>query len=147
MRITTADGASLPPIPDEIVAYKNIVVFKSTLTNSNGENYYRICGSNYPMETFESSDPFGTFVYHGLKAGPGYRAGGAYPSYSEWTVSSLEDSGANNDYLKNVVWANYAVLNLDGSVYLAASVSPVKLNPALLVQSFFTGQAVRRNRT
>ena len=29
----------------------------------------------------------------------------------------------------------------------AITVSPVKINPALLVQSFFTGQAIRRNRT
>ena len=47
-------------------------------------------------------------------------------------------------------WSNFDMLNEDGSVFLAASdpvpVSPVQIDPALLVQSFFTGQAVRRSR-
>ena len=51
---------------------------------------------------------------------------------------------------ENVVWSNTDIYNEDGTLYLAASdpvpVSPVKLNPALLVQSFFTGQALRRSR-
>lgn len=50
------------------------------------------------------------------------------------------------------IWTNFDLRTKEGDyVWLAASdpvpVSPVKLNPALLVQSFFTGQAIRRNRT
>lgn len=48
------------------------------------------------------------------------------------------------------IWTSHKIYNEDGTLYLAASdpvpVSPVKLNPALLVQSFFTGQAIRRGR-
>lgn len=48
------------------------------------------------------------------------------------------------------IWANFPLYDTEGNLVIAASepvpVSPVKLNPALLVQSFFTGQAVRRSR-
>jgi hypothetical protein len=69
-----------------------------------------------------------------------------------------------NGYLELVApfWSNTDLYTESGNLYLAASypidaetgeeirdyapVSPVQINPALLVQSFFTGQAVRRSR-
>lgn len=52
------------------------------------------------------------------------------------------------DPTKGQVWNfNHRDL-IDGvTVYGEIPVSPVQINPALLVQSFFTGQALRRNRT
>ena len=57
---------------------------------------------------------------------------------------------ATSIFALDPIWANYNIVNPNGELILEASdpvpVSPVKLNPALLVQSFFTGQAIRRSR-
>lgn len=53
-------------------------------------------------------------------------------------------------YLGADCWTNHDIYDSDGTLYLAASdpvpVSPVQLNPAALMQSFFVGEAVKRCR-
>ena len=140
MRITLADGTSLPPIPEEIAAYKNIFVVSTGM--SNGKTRYRICGTNSTPETKALND--GITVTHGVEDTQ-YRSGMAYSSYGEWSIYS-EDSGAFSDFLNSVVWANYDVLNLDGSVFLANCVPVPVLNPSVLMQGFMMGDAVKRMR-
>lgn len=91
-------------------------------------------------------------VLFGTESGHDYNVEGKYMRYNlvddSWVIRT---ELARTDYFfEYILWANFDLLNEDGSVYLAASepvpVSPVKLNPALLVQSFFTGQALRRSR-
>lgn len=49
------------------------------------------------------------------------------------------------------IWSNYDIIDTgNNSVYLAASdpvpVSPVQINPSALMQGFFVGDAIKRNR-
>lgn len=139
MRITLADGASLPPIPEEIAAYKNIFIVR-TGKNNDGETRYRICGTNSTPETIELN---GITATHGVE--DTYRSGVAYSSYSEWTIYS-EDSGGFSDFLNSVVWANYDVLNLDGSVFLANCVPVTTINPSALMQGFVMQKAAKQSK-
>lgn len=113
------NGVRLPPIPDEIKACLHIVVFRTDLTNDGG-NYHRMFGTNAQMRTFEGAGLF-PITYHGSVDTAEFREGSAYPNYTEWTLSNSIGTDGFNNYLHMVVWANYDVLNLDGTVYLAAS--------------------------
>lgn len=68
----------------------------------------------------------------------------------EWKQFTEREQYYGYIALVDPFWGNTDIYNENGTLYLAASdpvpVSPVKLNPALLVQSFFTGQAIRRGR-
>lgn len=78
-----------------------------------------------------------------------------------WTYKPATDTAFNQlvetklmDYSwtdEKMIWADHPIIStVDGSVrrpYVApVPVSPVQINPALLVQSFFTGQSLRRSR-
>lgn len=114
------NGVSLPPIPDEIKAYSHIVIFRTDLTNDSG-NYYRVFGTNAQMRTFESISMGISTTYHGSVDVAEFHEGSAYPNDTEWTLSNSIGTDGFNNYLHRVVWANYDVLNLDGTVYLAGS--------------------------
>lgn len=84
---------------------------------------------------------------------------------TDWEkIRQKEQTGLNSN-LDDIVWANFDVLNEDGSIYLPASypidaetgeeitiygLNPVpvpQLNPAALMQGFATMLSLRRNRT
>lgn len=77
----------------------------------------------------------------------GHRAGDI--SYTLYPVTNATEWGHKADWttqglqtaVNRVIWANFDVLNEDGSVYLAASdpVPVTTINPSALMQGFFVG--------
>ena len=67
-------------------------------------------------------------------------------SGDEWTKQVSTD--ARNIEYDIILWANFDVIGQDGSVYLAASepVPVTTINPSALMQGFFVGDAIKRNR-
>lgn len=113
------------------------------------------------IKRVENSRPVGYTLFasaNKVKKGKGKDLEGPYAQYfiyyddTAWTFERYGNADNSDAFvIGQILWSNYDVVNTDdGTLYLAASdpvpVSPVKLNPALLVQSFFTGQAVRRGR-
>lgn len=68
----------------------------------------------------------------------------------QWgAVTEFSDKAYNTWVDDDTMWSNFDIV-YEGEILLSASdpvpVSPVQINPALLVQSFFVGQAIRRGR-
>ena len=115
------DGAVLPPIPNEVMAYQFVRLFNFTTSftahgaigcNTTPETQEVTVGGLFP-ETYVANGYFTDVTYlYALVTNNDYG----------W---AMLDSGAEIDSnytdIRNIKWANYDVLNLDGSVYLAAS--------------------------
>ena len=71
------------------------------------------------------------------------------PTYWEHANSFIATLDGSESVAFRDVWANFDV-EYNGTLYLAASdpipVSPVQIDPAALLETFFTGQAIRRSR-
>lgn len=118
--VTYYDGAVMPPIPDAVKAYRyqNFSIFGNT-------GYKNLFGFNVAPETREisSSGLFpSTTVRHGqFQEAPYYRQTASI-TQTEWHIDAgYAGTGTTDVALEDIKWANYDVLNLDGSVYLAAS--------------------------
>jgi hypothetical protein len=135
------NGVEAPAIPDSLknepymclTQGHNLAVFSEepTIEIGYGDDANPNSGEAYGLVTYT-----GTLEIYSNK--------GTYWSYL------LQYSAGTIGVLGIPVWANFDFKNKDGSLFLAASdpvpVSPVKLNPALLVQSFFVGDAIKRMR-
>ena len=138
------NGVKLPALPENIHENAYISYFKGS----------SIVPSHYSL--WFTAEPHYDYSVGG-KYCIGYKAGSVrYRVLEPIIEESVWENGTEyeNDgvatELENVKWANFDVLNEDGTLYLAASdpvpVSPV-LNPAAMMQCFLVGQALRRNRT
>lgn len=141
------NGVRLPALPDEIKAKKYICLYQDPETSS-FPNYFWLYGFNEKPETMiKGARPK---TYHGMQEEGLCRRAGMYPDGGGWTVAGTSDeTGTFYKELSTVKWANYDVLNTDGTVYLAAS-EPIPVpgdtpTPyALHVPSFLQGVEVGR---
>lgn len=78
----------------------------------------------------------------------GYPVARANSGDAGWSDFEVESNASNALMAKQFKWANFDILNEDGTLYLAASdpVPVTTINPAALMQCFFMGQAFRRMR-
>lgn len=115
------NGVRLPPIPPEIAKYSYIAIWQEPASNSFA-NYCYLVGMSTLPNTWKVNELFDKNVYHGMTEAGEYRRAGEYPDATEWTIEN--NVSTNSTYyspLSKVKWANYDVLNTDGTLYLAAS--------------------------
>lgn len=105
------NGIRLPPIPEEITAYPYVVI-------QNGNTQY-VFGFSQKPTTYITDWNFEKKAVTGVPKGVAFGMAFKLMSRDEWTVHS--NPGPHESLLENTCWANYDVLNLDGSVYLEAS--------------------------
>jgi len=108
------NGVRLPAIPSEIAAYLYVVIQYS----SPGTSY--VFGFSQKPTTYETvwnltEKVVVTGVPEGVEFGMAYKSS----SGDKWNVHS--NPGPHESRLDKTLWANYDVLDLDGSVYIAAS--------------------------
>ena len=117
--VTYYDGVVMPAIPDAIKAYR----YQMMCVLSSG--YKNLVGFSVAPETREFS--YGglfpsTDVRNGQFQEAPYYQQTASANQTEWSPdAAFVGTGTTDFSLEDIKWANYDVLNLDGSVYLAAS--------------------------
>ena len=132
----------LPVIPeDETVPYRCISKVSDDMYFAFYSNTRIVWISEAELGLGRNNYPYGKYAYITFKAGDG--------AWSSFEVKSSM-AGVILAY-RELTWSNHDIKDENGTLYLAASdpvpVTPVQINPALLVQGFLTGQALRRNRT
>jgi hypothetical protein len=68
------------------------------------------------------------------------------PERVKWTPGADYDLSYDHLLFGINVWTNTPIYNEDGTLYLAASDPVPVLNPAVMMQGFMVGQAIRRGR-
>lgn len=116
------NGVQLPALPDELKVYRYLILFYLT---SDGGTILA-----YGYDTEPTTELYENFLnsYERLKWDSGtYQAGNWYSSMpDEWfltDVGNVSDAslGYHSTALSNIIWTNFNVYALDGTIYLAAS--------------------------
>ena len=112
------NGVELPELPVEVKSHPYTVVFQDP-TDAAFANYCWAFGFSAKPASWKKTIVSFDYIYHGETTSVAQRAG-AYPS-EPWTVENDTLPSGGYRELKTVLWANYDVLNPDGTIYLSAS--------------------------
>lgn len=118
------NGIELPSLPDW--CYKYVLIRKFVNTSGELKGYFLYSFNELPTTWTEEVKLIGgltvTNTYHGIQTAVDYRADQIGLNAEAWhdLGDNLEGTNTFKWEIDTVVWANYDVLNADGSVYIAA---------------------------
>ena len=142
------NGMLLPVLPDFVRG--KVVIFQwldgaTTLFDSSTE--FELDSRNDDGSLYFSNDDAQLVEYQYTCTGAGWMR-----------MPRHEGTGGNTSFSGEIIWSNHDIIDANGtvgevgSIYFPKSSDPVpfepepQLNPAALMQGFFVGQAIRRNR-